>query len=113
MTTTTYLCFAIILIALVCSCTVFFQRNPELYLRLFPYFMVFVIVNWSWGSYLAAHNKSNLILFNLYIAVGVIFYLFVTSQIIRNRLVKKIIVFSFVIYPIIACWNMFRPGPTI
>jgi hypothetical protein len=107
LTLTIYISFTIIIIALIAGVTIYFRRNSELYLRLFPFYMLLTVVVGGYITYLSFHGKDNTTLFNFYTTVGFCFYFFVIAQIIHNRKIKKIIFYILFIYPIVAVCNIF------
>lgn len=106
MLVTIYLSFIIIGIALITSFTAYFQRNSELYLRLFPFYMIFTAVLGAVITYLSFYGKENTTLFNFFTITTFCFYFFIISQIIHNKKVKRIIIYALLVYPIIAASNI-------
>jgi xanthine/uracil permease len=82
------------------SLTAYFQRPTPLYLRIFPlyYFGAFVIGLIE--TYLSDRGRNNTIYFNTWGAIEFCFYFFVLREIIVNSIVRRIILYVLVLYPL-------------
>jgi len=101
--------FNIILIgiALLASLTAYFRHDSDIYLRLFPIFLLLSAIATSIGVWLNSQNKNNTSLYNLWSVVEFCFYFFCLYRIIRKTLAKKIVFAILCVYPIIAYSNIF------
>ena len=95
------------IICLLASVAVYFQQESELYLKLFPVFLLLSNIVQNIGSFLAVHNEANVFLYNIYSVIEFTFYFFILSQIIRDTKMKKIIFYVLWIYPLFAILNVF------
>ena len=99
-----------VIIAIVCllaSITVYFQSGSELYLKLFPVYLLITNAVSAVGVYMGGHSKNNTLLYNIFSIVEFVFYLFFLHEMIRNKTVKKIIVYILCIYLALAALDMF------
>jgi len=92
--------------ALLASSALYFQPKKDLYLRLFPLFLLVVAVGMGVGGYLAAKAKPNLFIFNPLTILQVCFYFFVLYRIIHNKAVKRIALYLIILYPLVAGYNI-------
>jgi len=101
--------FHIIFIAtsFIASLTIYFQRNTPLYLRLFPPFLLVTIMVEIIGEYLRAHTGTNVKLYNPFLVFEFVFYFFMLRQIIRNKIIKQIILHLLWLYPLMALFNIY------
>lgn len=77
------------------------------YLKLFPSFLFLTIVTEYVGHYLRSIAENNIPIYNFFSVFEFCFYLFLITQIITNEKVKKIILFSSLIYSIVSLGNIF------
>lgn len=96
-----------ICIALLASLTIFFQGDTDIYLRLFPFFLLLTVLVISFGYYLYAHHENNSIIYNFFTSFEFCFYFFILHRIIQKRLAKKIIFAILCLYPVTALINIF------
>lgn len=94
------------LVCFVVSLTLFFQKGTPTHLRLFSIFLLITILIEITGVILWRKGKSNIILYNLFGVFSVMFYLYFIKKIIHNRAVKKMLIATILIYPIIAFINI-------
>src|SRR5580765_3971582 len=102
-----YLLMISAIICFLASVTVYFQHESELYLKLFPVFLLITNMVQNIGSFLSMHNETNVYLYNIYSMIEFIFYFFILSQIIKNKKMKKIIFYILWIYPLVSILNVF------
>jgi len=95
------------IVCLLASITIYFRPASELYLKLFPIYLFVAVVMGEIGPYLAMHNKTNALLYTIFIILEFIFYFFVLYQIVKSRKLKKIIINVLWIYPLLALINIF------
>jgi len=94
-------------IAFLASLTLFFQRDTEPYLKLFPFFLLLTLTVEIIGATMVLHIKNNLILSNPFTVLAICFYLFILHQFTHSRKVRKIILYLICIYPAVAFFNIF------
>ena len=94
-------------IAFLAGLIVYFKPGTDIYLRLFPVFLLLTEAVTLVGTYLTAHNSNNIILYNFFGAFEFCFYFFILYRIIQKRLAKRIIFYILCIYPLLALINIF------
>ena len=94
-------------ITLLASLLVYFQQETDIYLRLFPLFLLLTLTVILVSIYLLAHSKNNTLLYNFFTSFEFCFYFFILYRIIQKRLAKTIIFYILCIYPLIALFNIF------
>jgi hypothetical protein len=107
MITSLYLSFIIIVIAGLSSLTLYLQPHSELYLKIFPIYMVITVLAGGFLIYSSLHNIQNTVVFNFFSPFEFCFYFFVLSQIIQNKRAKRIIIYTLIIYPVFTILNTF------
>lgn len=100
-----YLTFIFIGIAILASLTVFFQPDANLYLKIFPYFLLISGTTRIVIGYLSFNMKDNIIVFNLLTTFEFCFYFFVLTQIIQNKKTKRNIFYFSLVYIAVALVN--------
>jgi len=96
-----------IFISFVASLTVYSQaKTSDLYLKLFPPFLLATMAIEYAAIYLAAKNRSNLALYNFFTVFEFCFYMYVISLIITSKKVKKTIIVAMVLYTLISVINI-------
>jgi len=89
------------------SLTVYFVRSTsELYLKLFPPFLLATLIEELFATWLWAHGKNNLTIYNFFTTFEFWFYFWVLSRVLINPRVKTFIRWAMVIYPIVAVINI-------
>jgi len=83
--------FLLLIISFLASLTAFFQKGTQLYLRLFPLFLLVTIAVELFATWLSGHKRSTTILYNFFSSVEFLFYMYVLREIIRSPQVRKII----------------------
>lgn len=85
------------------------KNNNNLYLKLFPFFLIIAVIVELLGPFLLQIKKqqNTLLLYNVFGAFEIVFYIWVIREIIRNSKVKKIILFILLLYPLAAFINIF------
>lgn len=85
------------------------KLNNNLYLRIFPFFLIIALIVELLGLFLLRIKKqqNTLLLYNIFTSVEFTFYLWVIREIIRNNKVKKIMLFVLLFYPASALINIF------
>lgn len=98
---------AIAVICLLSSITVYFQPQSELYLKLFPVYLLITNAVSAIGVYMGDHNMNNTLLYNIFSIVEVVFYFYIFYAIIRNKKLKKIIIYVICFYAILSVFDMY------
>jgi hypothetical protein len=104
-----------LLIEIVCflaSITLFFQASMPLYLRTFPFFMIITIIIEVVSKLLMQNRVDVNLLFCLFTAFELEYYLYIISFSIRRKKVKKIIMWLLATYPVLVVVNLIfiQPG---
>ncbi len=94
-------------IALLASLALFVQPRADLYLTLFPWFLLLGLLGEFWSDYRAFHQENNIMLTNLTSIYSVIFYLFVLQRIIRTPKMKKFLAYVLPGYILLSVINIF------
>jgi hypothetical protein len=82
------------------SLTVYFQPPYLLYLKIFPLYFFGTFVVGLIEEHLAIHGRNNTIYYNTWGAIEFCFYFFVLREIIVNSIVRRIILYVLVLYPL-------------
>jgi hypothetical protein len=94
-------------IAFLASLTVFFQPAGQQYLK---YFSIFLFVNFLMESvlgYTSSRHVNNVWLNNIDTLLTISFQLYVLREISASRKAKKVLLFIFLLYPVVAILNIF------
>ena len=94
------------IICLLASITIYFQPKSELYLKLFPVFLMITNAVSAIGVYMGDHNINNTVLYNVFSIVEVMFYFFIFYEMIRNKKLKRIIIYMSCVYFLVAIYDM-------
>jgi hypothetical protein len=94
-------------IALLAGLAIYFQPNTDIYLKLFPLFLLLTGIVIIIATYLTAQNGNNTILYNFFTSFEFCFYFFILYRIIRKPLAKRIILCILLIYPLVDLINIF------
>lgn len=107
-----YVYFSILLLSILFSFLVHFGKNVPSYLKYFTPFLLLTFAVELTGAIIHRKSLNTSPLYNFFSTIEFVFYFGILFQIIRNRIVKKSIVFSIVLYPLIAFTNIiFLQGP--
>lgn len=93
-------------VCFIASLSVFFQKGTPIHLKLFPLFLLATIVIEVTGIALWRQGKSNILLYNLFGVISVMFYLYFIRNIIHNTRVKRLISITIIIYPLLTFINV-------
>ena len=100
----TYIYF--ILLSFIASLFLYRKRPLDLYLRIFPGFLLFTLVAESYCAWLSWLDRNNTLHYNLFSTFEFCFYLFVIHCIIQRPRVKKIVLIVILVYPAVAVLNI-------
>lgn len=101
-----FISFFMVVFALAASSALYFQPEKDLYLRLFPWFLVLTAVGVGSISYLSYRGMHNLVVFNLLTIFQVSFYFFVLYRLLNNRIAKKAALYLIFLYPLAAAYDL-------
>ncbi len=93
-------------ICLLASLSLFFQKETPTHLKLFCVFLFVTIGVEVTGVILWLKGRSNILLYNLFGVFSVMFYLYFIKNIIHNPIVKRIIIVTIIIYPLLTVLNI-------
>jgi hypothetical protein len=102
-----YFNIILIVITFLSSLAVFLQGRTDIYLRLFPFFLLLTGIVISITYYFYAHHENNMILYNFFTSFEFCFYFFILHRIINKSRAKKVIFYILCIYPLLALINIF------
>lgn len=94
-------------LSFLCGIALYFRRGVELYLRIFPIFLLTAILIDFVALWLTRKTGNNVVLFNFYTTYEFCFYLFVLEEIVNNKIAKMIVINLIWIYPCLALGNIF------
>lgn len=95
------------MLSLLAGCIVFFRRDTGIYLRVLVFFLLYTIINeWVAGFFWDSEGGTNL-LYNIYNIVNGSCYLFILYSFIRQRKVKRVVLFIVLSYFAFALLNLF------
>ncbi len=85
------------------------KQSKPIYLQLFPFFLLISLIIDVVANYAIyiLKKKSNLFIYNPFTAFEFVFYIWLLRAIIRNKLVKNILIVLLVLYPIGAGINIY------
>ncbi len=93
-------------ISLLASLTTYFWEKQDLYLRLFPLFLLVTDVVEILCSYLALHGGTTVIIYNFFEIFEFCFYFFALMRILQNKSAKKIVLVFSILYLFFALYNV-------
>lgn len=99
--------FIMVIISFLASLTVYFQKDSQRYLRLFPILLAVTIMVEISATWLHAHKKTTTILYNLFSCLEFQFYMYILRKIIQGTRVKKIIFYTALTYLLMGITNIF------
>ncbi len=94
-------------IAFLAGLAVYFQPGTDIYLRLFPLFLLLTEIVIIIGIYLSTQIRNNVIVYNFFGSFEFCFYFFILYRVIQKRWAKRIIFYILCIYPLLALINIF------
>ena len=92
------------------SLTIYLKKNPPLYLKFFPIFLLITVVVEVSAVVLALNKISILPLYNFFSVFEIVFYFVVLYHSIQNKRIKQIIFFAGIFYPAFAIINILYQG---
>ena len=96
---------ATIFISFLAGLTVYFQKNNQLYLRLFPLFLLLTVIVESTAIYMYVQKRPPITLYNFFSSFEFLFYMYILREIIQNKKVKKVIFHVTWIYLVLVILN--------
>jgi hypothetical protein len=94
-------------IAFLASLTIYFGPPAELYLKLFPVFLLLDCTMQGITNYNALHRHNTLLLSSLSFLIEFSFYIYVLRAVIRSPKAKRILLYCLVAFPLIFIVNIF------
>ncbi|HEX6191916.1 MAG TPA: hypothetical protein VFZ42_06115, partial [Chitinophagaceae bacterium] len=77
------------------------RRRVAVYLRIFPYFLLAILINEILSWQLSLREIHNIALYNFSSLVSFTFYMYVLSEIVFSRLAKKWILYIGLLYAVV------------
>lgn len=102
-----YIYIFLLQICLFSSLTIYFRNKQDLYLRLFPLFLLVTDVTELINIDLGERQATNVINYNLFISFEFCFYLFTLLRIISNKRARKTVGVFFGLFLLFALYNFF------
>jgi hypothetical protein len=96
-----FLCF-------LASLTIYLKKNPPLFLKPFPIFLLITVVIEVIATVLRVNKMPIKPLYNFFSVFEIEFYLFVFYCSIKNKPIKQVIFYSGILYPTLALINIFQ-----
>ena len=93
-------------IAFLASLTIFRGRNSPGYLKVFSLFLLFILIVETISAIQDIYAINNLLFVNLVTVFELTFYIYFVREIIRSRLVKRILLYCLIIYPAVFLVNI-------
>lgn len=101
-----FVSFFIALVALLASLALYRQGPSDVYLRLFPPFLLIVTILLGIMGYIVYQYKNDIALLNILTIFQCCFYFFVLYRIIRNNIVRKVALHLVWTYPLVVGFNI-------
>lgn len=83
-----------------------FKRKDPFHLRLFPFFLLYTLLNELFAGYLVERYNMNTEIYNIYGIVQFIFYTYLLSKFITSKIVVKLIRFLQPLYVLLSFLNL-------
>jgi hypothetical protein len=100
-----YAYLIIIALSFLAGLSVYFQKGSPAYLRLFPVFLIVTLFFNAYGLYLSLHGYHNVGIFNAYNLISTSFFLYVLRSNIVNHRIRKIVIWTLILFVSFAIWN--------
>jgi hypothetical protein len=94
-------------IAFLVSLTVFFGPPAELYLKLFPVYLLLDCIVEGVTNYLALRRQNTILLSSLWAVLQFCFYIYVLQAVIHRPKAKRILLYCLIAFPLIFIVNLF------
>ena len=103
-----------ILISAIVGFILLINGNLPAYMRLLPFFLVLTLILELIGRQMGVRGINNTIYYNLFSILSFIYYWYIIHQILRSGLVKRILLFCMIGYPLLSLVNIFYiQGPHV
>jgi hypothetical protein len=96
----------VIFIALAASLNAYFRRKDDVYLRLFPFFLLLTLLVESASLSGVVRGDASHAMYNFFSVLEFTFYLFVLGEIIRNTRIKRLVRYTIWLYDVLALGNI-------
>ena len=83
------------------------RRRIPRYLKLFPYFLLVALINEIISWQLSERGVHNVAFYNFFSVSAFIYYMYMLSEMVFSKLVKKLILYVAAAYTIAALYNIF------
>ncbi len=98
--------FFILILGCLVGPAIYFQNGAPMYLKWIPSFLLITLcVSWL-GVLMSNRNINNVELYNFFTVLEICFYLFSIRETLKNRHIRKAILLSIGIYPILSLSNI-------
>ncbi len=96
-----------VIVSFLFSLSVYFQKPPPLYLKIFPFYFFTALIISLIEKWLVIHGRYNSGLVNIWGSIEFCFYFFVLFQIIANKSFRRLILIAIIIYALFSFVNLF------
>src|SRR6266700_2894022 len=97
----------ILVLCFIASLTNYLNKNGPLYLKLFPVFLLLVLVCEYIGIYMSRKQQNNLFLYSIVSVIEFLFYFFFFYSVYRISRVKRLVLILMAVYLAGALINIF------
>jgi hypothetical protein len=98
----TFIYLSLLVVSVLASATIYFNRLAPLYLKLFPPFLVITTCVETIGYYTRIKGINSTPMFNFFTTFEFVFYFYILYSIINLQKIKKVILFCLWLYPVVA-----------
>jgi hypothetical protein len=106
MNTVTFIYITLLVVSVLASATIYFDRQAPLYLKLFPPFLIITTCVETIGYYTRIKGINSAPMFNFFTTFEFVFYFCILYSIINLQKIKKVILFCLWLYPVMAIINI-------
>lgn len=83
-----------------------FKRKDPLHLRIFPFFLLYTLLNELIAGYLVENSQDTTEIYNVYAIVQLVFYTYLLSKFIRNKSTIRLIRYFQPVYVLLSLLNL-------
>jgi hypothetical protein len=102
----TFIYMTLLVVSVLASATIYFDRRAPLYLKFFTPFLIITTCVEAIGYYTGIKGINNTPMFNFFTTFEVVFYFYILYSIINLQMIKKVILFCLWLYPVVAIINV-------
>ena len=95
-----------IAIATIVGLIMLFYRSDRIHLKLFPFFLLYTLLNELFAGYMVEHMRDTTEIYNVYAIVQFLFYTYLLSNFLQNKNVIRLVRFIQPIYVLLSFLNL-------